>query len=254
MSVQKISSVQGLRQRISKQHREPPWNRVVRRISIYFTWVLVHTPISANGVTALFLLSGLLGAGVFAIGTQWAWIVGTLLIWLSVIFDFCDGEVARFRQESSWFGDYFEETVHAVLVIAMYCGISLGVWRGAPSTPYPFGAALLAAGFTLVVRNDKNLLLKSLFQYYGIEKMQRIAPSFTLSEFAVTRNMNRWLYLIDIAIFDFGFYFVTLPLAAIANRMDLFLYFYAVVRTLATVYMFMQSWKLQSKYRSSREM
>jgi phosphatidylglycerophosphate synthase len=260
MSVQKIasdqpaSSIQLLRERVAKKHGEPFWNRVVRGVSIYLTWLLIRTPISANGVTFLFLLAGLAGAGVFAIGTPAAWIAGTLLLWLSILFDFSDGEVARFRQESSWFGDYFEETVHAALVIAMYCGLSLGVWQRDPANPWPFVFALIAACCTLLARNEKNLLMKSLFQYYGMERMQRIAPAFSLGELTLTRNMSRWLYLVNLTIFDFGIYFVALPIAAIADRMDLFLYFYGVVRLLSVIYMFLQSWKLRGAYQSLKDL
>jgi len=251
MSLHKQSSFQSLRERVAKQHHEPLWNRLVRKLSIHSTWLLIHTPISANGVTFLFLLAGLCGAAIYAFGTHWAWIAGTLCIWLSIVLDFSDGEVARYRGESSWFGDYFEETVHAVLVIAMYCGIAVGVWRGASGSAWPFVCALVATGSTLIARNDKNLLMKSMFQYYGFEQMRQIAPTFALSEFALTRNMNRLLYFVNMTIFDFGFYLVMLPLAAIANRMDLFLYFYGAVRVLSVVYMFAQSWRLREKYGSA---
>jgi len=260
MSVQKIASdkriwsIQILRERVAKKHGEPFWNRVVRSISIYVTWLLIRTPISANGVTFLFLVAGLAGAGVFALGTPAAWIVGTLLIWLSILFDFSDGELARFRQESSWFGDYFEETVHAALVIAMYCGIGLGVWQHTPASPWPFVFALIAAGCTLQARNEKNLLMKSLFQYYGMERLHSIAPAFGLGELALTRNMSKPLFLVNLIIFDFGFYFVALPIAAIADRMDVFLYFYGAVRLLSVLYMFAQSWKLRGAYRSLKEL
>lgn len=237
-----------LRQLVAKRRREPFWNRLVRGVSIYLTWLLVRTPISANGVTLLFLLAGLAGAGVFALGGGWAWVAGTLLIWLSIVFDFSDGEVARYRQESSWFGDYFEETVHAAIAIAMYLGIALGVWRAQPGSPWPFVCAALAAGCTLLARNDKNLLMKSLFQYYSIETFARIAPTFSSDDLALTRNMGRLLYLIDLTIFDFGTYFVVLPLAALLGRMDLFLYFYGAVRLLSVIYMFAQSWKLRERF------
>jgi phosphatidylglycerophosphate synthase len=253
VSDQQIWSIQFLRERVAKKQGEPFWNRIVRSVSIYLTWLLIHTPISANGVTFLFLLAGLVGAGAFTLGTPIAWIAGTLLLWLSILFDFSDGEVARFRQESSWFGDYFEETVHAVLVIAMYCGLSLGVWQRDPANPWPFAFALIAACCTLMARNEKNLLMKSLFQYYGMERLQSIAPAFSLGELVLTRNMSKALYLVDLLIFDFGIYFVVLPIAAIADRMDLFLYFYGVVRLLSVIYMFMQSWKLRGVYRSLKD-
>lgn len=260
MNVQKLStsvqegySLQALRDLVAKPQAEPPWNRLVRRVSIYVTWLLIRTPISANGVTFLFLAAALSGAAAFAVGERWAWLAGTLLIWLSIVFDFSDGEVARFRRESSWFGDYFEETVHAAHLIAMHACIAIGLWQRQPANPWPFVAALVAAGGALIARNDKNLLMKSMFQYYGFDRLRRIAPGFALGEFAPTRNMRGLLYLVDLLVFDLGLYFVALPLAAIADRMDLFLYFYGAVRALSVAYMFAQAWRLRAKYHGREE-
>lgn len=238
-----IPSIKLLRQRSSKKQSEQLWNRLIRKVSIYVTWLLLHTPISANGVTFLFLFAGLVGGGIYAIGTRWAWIIGTLWIWLSIVFDFSDGEVARFRQQSSWFGDYFEETVHAVLLVAMYGGISYGVWRHAPASPWPFAAALVALGLTMIIRNDKNLLLKSKLYYYGAARFVELMAKSSATDLRVTRNMSKFLYYIDMVIFDFGFYLIVLPIAALANRMDLLLYFAAATRVIATAYLFLQVWK-----------
>lgn len=243
MKADSIPSIKSLREKAAKKQTEQHWNRLIRKASIYITWLLLHTPISANGVTFLFLLSGLVGGAVFVLGTHAAWIVGTLFIWLSIFFDFSDGEVARFRQESSWFGDYFEETVHAVLLIAMYTGISFGLWRTMPTNPWPFIAALAAMGFTMIIRNDKNLMLKSKLQYYGAERFINIMQNTSAKDLSVTRNMGRLLYYVDLVIFDFGFYFIVLPLAALTNRMDWFLYFCGLTRLVAAVYLFFQSWK-----------
>jgi hypothetical protein len=71
--------------------------RLVRRISIRLTWVLLHTRMSANQVTVLAILVGLVGAALLAWSDFWPLVVGMVLLQLSFVLDFSDGEVARYR-------------------------------------------------------------------------------------------------------------------------------------------------------------
>jgi phosphatidylglycerophosphate synthase len=247
MTYQPVPPIDLLRDRISKKRWEQPWHRLIRKVSIYLTWILLHSPISANGVTFLFLVTGVIGGVIFALGTPLAWIVGTVFVWLSILLDFSDGEVARYRQESHWFGDYLEETVHSVVSIAMYVGISLGVWRQAPGNPWPFVFALLALGSTLIIRSDANLLMKAQLHYYGLKRLRDIGSDFSASNFSATTHLNRWMYLVGMLIFDLGIYFIVLPILAVLNRMDVFLYFYGLTRSLAACYMIVQNWKRRAK-------
>jgi phosphatidylglycerophosphate synthase len=253
MIARTVPPIAALRDRVAKKRKEQPWHRLMRAISIYITWLLLHTPISGNGVTFLFMLAGLAGSACFAVGSSWGWVAGALCFWLSVVLDFSDGEVARFREESSWFGDYFDETIHSVLLVTMYGGMALGIWHQQPGNPWPFVGAFLAAGATIITRMDAPLIMKALSQYYGLDRLHHMMPQLSTSEFAATRNMNRWLYYVDLAIFDLGFYFIALPIAALADRMDLFVYFYGLVRPLSALYMFARSWQLKRRFSQPKE-
>jgi phosphatidylglycerophosphate synthase len=85
--------------------------------------VLVHTPITPNQVT---LISGALGvaAGVaLALGAKeprWS-LVGGILLFLSVVFDCCDGQLARAKQISSTTGAILDGLADYAV------GISVGV-------------------------------------------------------------------------------------------------------------------------------
>jgi phosphatidylglycerophosphate synthase len=246
VSFRHVPPVAVLRQRASKKRWEQPWHALVRKVSIYSTWLLLHTPISANGVTVLFLLSGVLAGGIFALGTQAAWVIGTLFVWFSILMDFSDGEVARFRQESSWFGDYFEETVHSVISAAMYVGISIGVWREEPGNPWIFVFAMLALGSTLIIRSNACLVMKAKIHFYGPNRHAEIASAARASKDSPTASLNRPLSLIGMVIFDLGIYFLILPVMAGLDRMDIFLYFYGVSRSIAAAYIIFRTWKLRS--------
>src|SRR4029079_15297838 len=72
--------------------------RGVRQLSNRITRVLLPTGISANQTTVVGILIGLVGAALLAHNYFWAQITAILLLQLSFVRDFCDGEIARFER------------------------------------------------------------------------------------------------------------------------------------------------------------
>lgn len=73
--------------------------RFVRRLSIRITRLLLPTGLSANQVTVGGILIGLAGAAMLASNNAWVTLGGLVLLQLSFVLDFCDGEIARFERE-----------------------------------------------------------------------------------------------------------------------------------------------------------
>jgi hypothetical protein len=71
--------------------------RLVRRLSIRLTWILLHTRLSANQVTVGAILIGIAGALLLAWNDFWPVIVGLVLLELSFVLDYSDGEIARYQ-------------------------------------------------------------------------------------------------------------------------------------------------------------
>lgn len=128
-------------------YKEIPFVRLyARKISIYLTKLLLLAHFSANQVTLLNLLLGLVIGLVFIIGkgTPIVMFIGALGLHLWIILDHCDGEVARYRKETSITGEYFDYILHYILHpyfvfcisystarilnhnFLVYCGIFLG--------------------------------------------------------------------------------------------------------------------------------
>lgn len=92
---------------------------LVRRLSIRITWLLLHTRLDANGVTLLGIGIGVGGALLLAWNQLWAQAAGLLLLQLSFVIDYSDGEVARYRAHErgtvtdaggaylDWIGHYY---------------------------------------------------------------------------------------------------------------------------------------------------
>jgi len=70
---------------------------LVRRLSIRITWLLLHTKVGANAVTVGGILIGIAGALLLGWSDFWPMVAGLVLLQLSFVIDYSDGEVARYR-------------------------------------------------------------------------------------------------------------------------------------------------------------
>ncbi len=122
-------TIKNLKRIVRKSHEPEPYARyVVRPISIYFTWVFVRTPLSANQVTVIQEVIGIAGAVLLGLGRiEWA-IVGILLLQLGYILDCSDGEVARWKEQKSIDGVYLDLVGHMIVIPVYMFTIGFGAW------------------------------------------------------------------------------------------------------------------------------
>ena len=88
------------------------WHWIFTFFSRYITWILVKTPITANFITITGLLIGLVGLFFIAMGNNLFIIIGFILLYIYYISDEVDGEVARYKKQTSLRGIYYDEIGH----------------------------------------------------------------------------------------------------------------------------------------------
>jgi phosphatidylglycerophosphate synthase len=98
---------------------------VCRRFSIYFTWLFLHTRINAMQATWIFLFLGFIPGLFFAYGR---FLVGAILLQCWYIFDGVDGEIARYRKQTSFTGAYFDSIIHYIIHPYIFICIGFGVY------------------------------------------------------------------------------------------------------------------------------
>jgi phosphatidylglycerophosphate synthase len=103
---------------------DTPLDTVVhRRLSRPFTRLAIALGLSANQVSVLSLLVGLLAVAGFWHATPWSGLAGLVLYAAAVVLDHSDGEVARLTLSESRLGEWLDLTsdtvIHALLVVAM---------------------------------------------------------------------------------------------------------------------------------------
>ncbi|MFM8502914.1 MAG: CDP-alcohol phosphatidyltransferase family protein, partial [Actinomycetota bacterium] len=100
----------------------------LRKISLYLTRILLKTPITANGVTYLMILTGISISAALQIPGVTGLVIALLLSQLQMLWDCCDGEIARWRKTQSPKGVFLDRVGHylteSLLPIALAWRIS----------------------------------------------------------------------------------------------------------------------------------
>ncbi|MCH8303795.1 MAG: CDP-alcohol phosphatidyltransferase family protein [Candidatus Marinimicrobia bacterium] len=107
----------------------------VYHVSIRLTRLLLKTNITANQVTIAGILVGILGAVSIMLGTLTSAIVGVILIQIGFIFDGTDGQIARFKNQSSAQGVYLDILNHRILNPLMPLSMGLMVFMNTDNFP-----------------------------------------------------------------------------------------------------------------------
>ena len=130
----------------------------MRRLSPYLTRLVLRTPIPANGVTALMIPAGLLGALCFTFDGLWTAVLGVLLIQLQLLLDCSDGEVARWRKQFSPVGVYLDQLAHYSTEAAIPAALGVRADGGWDSIGGWTALGLLASVLILFLKAETHLV------------------------------------------------------------------------------------------------
>jgi phosphatidylglycerophosphate synthase len=131
----------------------------MRRISPYVTRALLRTPITANGVTWLMVPTGLLAAGCLTLPGLGGAVGAAALVQLQLLFDCCDGEVARWRGESSPAGVYLDRIAHHLTDAALPAALGVRAAGGWDSLDGWTTLGLAVSVLALLVKAESHLVI-----------------------------------------------------------------------------------------------
>lgn len=121
-----------------------PTDRVYRKVSIYLSVPLAWLGATPNGITVAWIAVGLAGVGCLLAESWGVRIVGGLLLQLSYLLDFVDGEVARLSERRSRAGTFLDLLGHGLIKTALPLAVGAA---GAQATHagWPLVAGAVAA-------------------------------------------------------------------------------------------------------------
>lgn len=126
-SIEELRAVihpEGMLQRRSAEHWAGRW--YMRKISLRITRILsTMTVITPNGLTYLMMLTGVLAGAALVVPGLTGAVLGAVLIQLYLLLDCVDGEVARWRRQTSLTGVYLDRVGHYMSEAALLTGLGL---------------------------------------------------------------------------------------------------------------------------------
>jgi phosphatidylglycerophosphate synthase len=142
--------------RASAEHWAGPL--YMRRLSPYATRLLLRLGLSANGVTWLMIPSGVLAALSLTLPGLPGALLCALFIQLQFLFDCADGEVARWRKESSATGVYLDRIAHQITDAALPAALGVRAAGGWDSLDGWTTLGLLVAVLVLLIKAESHLV------------------------------------------------------------------------------------------------
>ncbi|HLD46024.1 MAG TPA: NTP transferase domain-containing protein [bacterium] len=119
-----------------------------RHVSLFISKRLVNTPLTANQITFIVLLLGLLSGFLASLGTYTTYLLAAILFKLTSILDGVDGEISKVKLTSSKFGQWLDTLCDNTTYIVFLLGTIVGLFR----QHYPYSVVLsLFAGVGLLI-------------------------------------------------------------------------------------------------------
>jgi phosphatidylglycerophosphate synthase len=209
--------------------RESIVGRISRIFSIYLTRFFISTSITPNQITVMSVL--VFFAGITSImfgGIIWG-IAGSVLIFVSIILDGCDGEIARYKKNGGPAGTLYVEPVsHDIQYGLMFPLLGLGLYLqygGSDSLSWIYIVVGFIAGTAKLLYRLLEIRMWDLVSYVkqmSDEKIDEIKKEYDDKSISV-----RFVYWVNKNVFSSTGVFIVLFLAILIGRIDVYLYFYA---------------------------
>jgi phosphatidylglycerophosphate synthase len=125
-----------------------PVDPAYRLVSIFLSVPLARTAATPNAITVAWIALGLAGAAAQVSGDGGVRVAGALLLQLSYLLDFVDGEVARLTGKKSLVGGFLDLVGHGLIKTALPLAVGAGVAlaRGEPGYLLAGAVGALALG------------------------------------------------------------------------------------------------------------
>jgi choline kinase/phosphatidylglycerophosphate synthase len=147
-----------------------------RPISKSISRWLVKTPLSANMVTLLNMILGIIGGALAVIGGYWLFLISALLFQVNSIIDGTDGEIAHLKFQKSKRGQWWDTIADNIVYLVLISGLTIGIKRThIPDVFFVFGLltffstlGAIISLYTHMIRKGKSGSVLSV--KYGFEK------------------------------------------------------------------------------------
>ncbi|MEK6900067.1 MAG: hypothetical protein AABX05_03000 [Nanoarchaeota archaeon] len=115
--------------KISKTKRRDFIYSFMDYLAYFPAWLFLHTPLTANQVTIIWIIGQIISALLVAKGTWLSMLIGVTMFQLFFILDCSDGIVARYKKQFSLNGVYFDYLGHYIANPLLMICFGIGTFK-----------------------------------------------------------------------------------------------------------------------------
>lgn len=162
------------------------------KFSIYFSYFFLKLRFSADQVTIIFFVVGLLGSFLYSFDSLILSVLGYAMFRLHIIIDMSDGDVARFNKSYSIRGAYWDAVIHSIVNPLYYVFISYSFYLQFNNENFMILGALagVSSSVLMAVKNNyykamlfNNEILKAKKEINSQNKSLKFKLFFLVTEF-----------------------------------------------------------------------
>ncbi len=210
---------------------------VVRRISFYPTWLFLKAGLSANQASYISILVGAIGCGLLAFGNYNIRIAGALLCNIWIILDCVDGNIARYKQSPSSYGEFLDALSGYLLSAFLFLSAGIAASNHLePSFKYINQVSSLNLNESVLIILGAWGSLSILLAMLIFHKFMSVFPQCQKADIAsAPRDGNFFFYIVNFTVQNIvtfsGFLTPMLLLATIFKLLSIFVFLYALMNT-----------------------
>ncbi|MDC1050747.1 hypothetical protein OAQ87_00950 [Candidatus Marinimicrobia bacterium] len=189
------------------------------KFSLFFSWIFINLNFTPNNVTFLFFIVGFFGSFFFLSNNIFLIIIGYFFWRLHIIFDICDGEVARFTKVFSMNGAYWDYMIHAVLYPLYFINICVSQFFKYDNHLFLFLAITGSFIISLQLAVKNNYFRAILSDGKSLSEYENKSRSSTKN---ITRH-TIYVYITELLGFE-GFLFLFILMNFICNEVLILLF------------------------------
>jgi phosphatidylglycerophosphate synthase len=100
----------------------------IRPLSFYFTWFFLKLGFTSNMTTILSTVISIIGSVLLIVDDWTIQIIGAVIINLWIVLDCVDGNIARYKRQSSVFGEFLDGLSGYVFTSVLYTSMGVSVF------------------------------------------------------------------------------------------------------------------------------
>lgn len=204
--------------------------KTIRFFSIFLTKILAYTRLTPNIITIISVFIFFSGMSLFIFNSYPLHILGVFLVYLSIVFDATDGEIARLKGNKSGVGDLYTEPVsHDIQYGLMFIPLTLGeylihgsimiVYIGFLGAIFKLLTRFLIIRFEVVKQNteynkstnsnlpsdryQKKSLVRKTYHFLNRQILSSVGMVFPLLIFVLLDRIDFFIYF-----YSFGFFLI----------------------------------------------